>query len=254
VPGKLRYVRTIEVRWLLPIVAALALVACDRGGAKVDPGTKIEQAARDLGEAAKKGDLSGMGDATRQLGRALGGSASIEPVDHRELQALLPESVAGMKRTGSEGSRSNLVGITASHAQADYGDGKGASLSIEITDMGSLTGVTALAFAWVSIDIDRQSDVGYERTTMIGGRKAYERYSRAERKGELDVLVASRFIVSVKGTDMDMKSFKDVVAKIDVDRLEKLKDKGLPPVASPPAAKPAPPKRRPKPEEEPDRA
>ena len=240
--------------WLSTAFVAVAVAACDRGGAKLDPGTKIEQAAREMGEAAKKGDLAALGDATRQLGKALGGSAAIEPVDHRELQALLPESVAGLKRTGSEGSRSNLVGITASHAQADYGDGKGANLSIEITDMGSLTGVAALAFAWVSIDIDRQSDRGYERTSMIGGRKAYERYSKDERKGELDVLAASRFIVSVKGTGMDMKSFKDVVAKIDIDRLEKLKDKGLPPAVTPPAARPAPPKRLPKPEGEPDRA
>lgn len=240
--------------WLPIAFAVVAVAACDRGGAKVDAGTRIEQAAREMGEAAKKGDLSALGDATRQLGKALGGSASIEPVDHRELQALLPESVAGLKRTGSEGSRSNLVGITASHARADYGDGKGTNLSIEITDMGSLTGVTALAFAWVSIDIDKQGDRGYERTSMIGGRKAYERYSKDERKGELDVLAAGRFIVSVKGTGMDMKFFKDVVAKIDIDRLEKLKDKGLPPSVMPPAAKPSPPKRLPKPEGEPDRA
>ena len=241
------------MRLILALVVAGLLVACDRGGAKVDAGSKIEQAARAMGEAAKQGDLSALGDATRQLGRALGGSASIEPVDHRELKALLPESVAGLKRTGAEGSRSNLVGITSSHAQAQYEDGKGAHLTIEILDLGSLTGVTALAFAWVNIDIDKQSDRGYERTSMLGGRKAYERYSKPDRTGELDVLAASRFILSVKGTGIDMKTFKDVVAKIDLDRLEKLKDKGLP-AAPPPASRPAPPKKIPAPPGEPDRA
>ena len=241
------------MRLILALVVAGLLVACDRGGTKVDAGSKIEQAARAMGEAAKQGDLSALGDATRQLGRALGGSASIEPVDHRELKALLPESVAGLKRTGAEGSRSNLVGITSSHAQAQYEDGKGAHLTIEILDLGSLTGVTALAFAWVNIDIDKQSDRGYERTSMLGGRKAYERYSKPDRTGELDVLAASRFILSVKGTGIDMKTFKDVVAKIDLDRLEKLKDKGLP-AAPPPASRPAPPKKIPAPPGEPDRA
>lgn len=241
------------MRWMLVLVMAATAAACDRGGAKVDPATKIEQAAREMGEAAKKGDVNALGDATRQLGNALGGSALIEPVDHRELKALLPESVLGMTRTSAEGSRSNVVGITSSHAQADYDDGKGAHLTVEIIDMGSLTGVMALAFAWVNIDIDRQSDRGYERTSTLGGRKAYERYSKAERTGELDVLVASRFIVTAKGTGIDMKTFKDVVAKLDLDRLEKLKDKGLPPAEKPPANKP-PPKRAPIPQGPPDRA
>ncbi len=203
--------------------------------------------------AAKKGDLNAMGDATRKLGNALGGSASIEPVDYRELQALLPESVAGMKRTSAGGSRSNVVGITSSHAEGEYDDGKGGHLSVEIIDLGSLTGVTALAFAWVNVDIDKQGDKGYERTTMLGGRKAYERYSKAERAGELDVLVAGRFIATAKGTGIDMKTFKEGIAKIDLDRLEKLKDKGLAPAEAPPAKRP-PPKKAPAPPAAPDRA
>jgi hypothetical protein len=174
-------------------------------------------------------------------------------VDQSELKALLPDSVAGMKRSSSGGSRSSVVGIVSSHAQAEFEDGKGARMTIEISDMGSLTGVTALAFAWVNVDIDKQGDRGYERTTMLNGRKAYERYSNADRTGALDVLVAGRFVVSVKGIGIDMKAFKDVVAKLDLDRLEKLKDKGLAPDAAPPG-KPAPPRKVPLPAGPPDRA
>jgi hypothetical protein len=88
---------------------------------------------------------------------------------------------------------------------------------------------------------------------MLNGRKAYERYSNADRTGALDVLVAGRFVVSVKGAGIDMKAFKDVVAKLDLDRLEKLKDKGLAPEGTPPG-KPAPPRKVPLPPGPPDRA
>ena len=71
--------------------------------------------------------------------------------------------------------------------------------------MGTLSGVTAMAFAWVNVEIDKEGTSGYERTTTVSGRKAYERYDKATRTGELDVIVAGRFIVGAKATGVEMK-------------------------------------------------
>jgi hypothetical protein len=158
-------------------------------------------------------------------------------VDFRTLKELLPESIAGLKRTGSEGSRTNVVGIASSRAEATYEDGRGGRIVLEVSDVGTLSGVTAMAFAWVNIEIDKEGDSGYERTTTVSGRKAYERYDKATRSGELDVIVAGRFIVGAKATGVEMKVFKEAVAKLDLAKLEALKSKGVPPAA------PAPPKK-----------
>ena len=123
-------------------------------------------------------EVQKMGEAMTRMGEAVVGGSQIEPVDFRELKALLPESVAGMKRTSSEGSRHNVMGIASSKAMAVYEDGKGARLEVEFMDVGTLTGVTAMAFAWLNVEVDKEGDDGYERTQTIAGRKAYERYSK----------------------------------------------------------------------------
>ena len=215
--------------------AVLALAACgkEEPPKPADPATKVEQAAKQLGEAARQGDVQQAGEAMKQMGTALSGSIKVEPVDFRALKDLLPESIAGMRRVSSEGSRTNVMGVASSKAEAVYEDGKGGRIACEITDVGTLSGVAAMAFAWVNIEIDKDGDSGYERTTTVAGRKAYERYSTATRTGELDVIVGGRFIVGVKATGVERKRFRDAVEKLDLAKLEALKARGL--ASAPPA-------------------
>jgi hypothetical protein len=224
---------------ILLALSVLALASCgkEEPAKPVDPGSKVEKAAKQMGDAARQGDVAQVGDAMKQMGEALSGSIKVEPVDFRTLKELLPETLAGMKRVGSEGSRTNVMGVTSSKAAATYEDGKGGRIAYEILDVGSLTGVTAMAFAWVNVEIDKDGDSGYERTTTVGGRKAYERYNQAARTGELDVIVAGRFIVGIKASGLDRKAFRDSVAKLDLERLDALRMHGVP---GQPAADPAP--------------
>lgn len=219
--------------------AALALAACgkEEPPKPVDPATKVEQAARQLGDAARQGDMQQAGEAMKNMGAALTGSMKVEPVDFRTLKELLPESIAGLKRTAAEGSRTSVVGIASAKAEATYEDAKGGRIRLEITDVGTLSGVTAMAFAWVNVEIDKEGTSGYERTTTVAGRKAYERYDTSTRTGELDVIVAGRFIVGAKATGVDMKVFKEAVAKLDLEKLDALKSKGVPAEAPPSPAK-----------------
>lgn len=216
--------------------AVVALAACgkEEPPKPVDPGARVEQAARQMGEAARQGDVAQAGEAMKQMGAALTGSMQVEPVDFRTLKEVLPESIAGMKRVSSEGSRTNVVGVASSKAEAVYEDGKGGRVAYEITDVGTLTGVTAMAFAWVNVEIDREGSSGYERTTTVSGRKAYERYDKASRTGELDVIVAGRFIVGIKASGVDMKVFQEAVAKLDLAKLEALRMQGVPANAAAP--------------------
>lgn len=216
--------------------AVLALAACSKEDPRkpVDPGARVEQAARQMGEAARQGDVAQAGEAMKQMGAALTGSMKVEPVDFRTLKEVLPESIAGMKRVSSEGSRTNVVGVASSKAEAVYEDGKGGRISYEITDVGTLTGVTAMAFAWVNVEIDKEGSSGYERTTTVSGRKAYERYDKASRTGELDVIVAGRFIVGIKASGVDMSVFREAVAKLDLAKVEALRMQGVPANAAAP--------------------
>ncbi|QJR16167.1 hypothetical protein [Usitatibacter palustris] len=209
-----------------PLVAAgLALAGCSEPPPPkpADTATRMEQAAKQMGEAARKGDAQKMGDAALQMGNALTDGTKTEPTDHRKLRTLLPESIAGLQRTSSEGQKTNVMGVASSKALGVYEDGKGARLELEIIDIGTFTGVAAMAFNWLNVEIDKEGDDGYERTSKIAGRKAYERYSRKQRAGELDVMVAGRFVVTARGTNLDMKTFRAAVDAIDLAKLDAMK-------------------------------
>jgi hypothetical protein len=224
---------------LAVLLFAALLTGCgkDDSAKPADTGSKVGDAARKMGSAVMAGDVGAVGEAAKQMGGALAGSVQVEPVDFRTLKELLPESLAGMKRRSSEGSRSKVMGVAASSAEAVYEDGKGGRMKVTITDAGTLTGLAAVAVAWINVEIDKEGDSGYERTTTIEGRKAYERYEKATRTGKLDVVAAGRFLVAAESKGLDMKAFRAAIEKIDLAKLEALKSKGAPPAQAPAAGK-----------------
>ena len=152
----------------------------------------------------------------------------VEPVDFRELKALLPESLPGLNRGNVEGERSGAMGIDVSMASADYANENGTSLNVKISDMGSLTGAMRMAtLGWTMAQIDRENNDGYEKTTTFNGYKAWEQYWTSTKHGELHVLVAGRFVVEVSGSDCEMSQVKDAAGKVDFNKLAGMKNVGI---------------------------
>ncbi|MCI0424181.1 MAG: hypothetical protein L0312_34065, partial [Acidobacteria bacterium] len=83
-------------------LAFVLMFGCDSSREKEleQASKKMEEAGKKMEEAAKKGG-EGMADAVKAMGEAFGSAAGkkVEPVDFRELKALLPEALPGMKRT-----------------------------------------------------------------------------------------------------------------------------------------------------------
>jgi hypothetical protein len=209
-----------RTRFAIAFMGALAF-GCGQDKPQ-DPASKMERATRELGDAARSGNVAQMGSAMKEMGSALSEGTRVDPVDFRELAKVLPESIGVLKKVSHEGARSTIVGVASSSAQAVYEDGKGGRLAVEVTDVGSMSGIAALALAWIAIDIDREGSNGYEKTSNVAGRKAYERYSKRERLGEYDVIVAGRFKVAAKSEGLDMPAFQAALAKLDLARLERL--------------------------------
>jgi hypothetical protein len=116
------------------------------------------------------------------------------------------------------------MGLSISEASARYEGEGGASLRIKIVDVGSLSGPMAMGLAgWASLEIDRESDDGYEKTTTFDGRKAVEKYNNGSKHGEIKVLLSNRFIVEVDGHQMKMDDVKAAAGKLDLKKLEGLK-------------------------------
>jgi hypothetical protein len=151
-----------------------------------------------------------------------------EVVDFRELKALLPESIGDLKRKNAQGEKNSSMGFTISHAEADYSNEDGSqNIDIEITDLAGASGLAGFAaWGWAMVDIDKETETGYEKTTKYKGHKAYEKYDNEYQDGSIEVLVSGRYMVSVQGNNVPIEMVKNAINEIDIGKLEAMKDAG----------------------------
>jgi len=176
----------------------------------------LGQMAKGLEEAAKK---------VEELA-----NSTIEPVDFRTLKDMLPNRAAGLTQQESTGEKVGASGFNSSHAQAEYYlDDDPRRIEIKIMDVGSMTSMVAFGMAWISLSIDKESSNGFERTTKISGHPALEKYEKNGdySSGETQVVVANRYIVEVRGTNVPFSDIQDAVKSIDLNKLESMKNDGV---------------------------
>ena len=148
----------------------------------------------------------------------------VDPIDFRKLKELLPEEISGFKRTETSGEKSGAMGFTISTAEARYKGDDDASVKVEIFDTGGVAGVATMALAsWTMADIDKETETGYEKTTKLQGHKAFEKYNSQDKSGELNVLVADRYVVNVNGNNVTAEQLKSILADLDLAKLAGLK-------------------------------
>jgi hypothetical protein len=164
---------------------------------------------------------SGKVDASAALGavgQIMAGGKDVQPVDFHRLKDMLPESLPGMQRKEASGQSGEAMGIKGSSATARYSDGASASINIEIADMASLSGLAGLA-AKFDPNMERDTETGYERTAKVDGQLLHERYDRRARSGEMSIIVADRFAVTVRGDGVEPAALSAALKQIDLAKL-----------------------------------
>lgn len=143
-----------------------------------------------------------------------------EVVDAKLLKELLPETAAGLTKKSAESEKTGAMGFMVSRAEANYKNEEG-SIEVNIiyvAGTGALMGIAA----WSLIDMNKKTENGYEKTTTYKGNKAYEKYDSKNKDGEIAVIVAKRFVVTVKGNNVELDKVKDTLDDIDLGKLEDL--------------------------------
>ncbi|MBK7631575.1 MAG: transposase [Ignavibacteriales bacterium] len=176
-----------------------------------------------------KTDLENYADKMKEVSEGFTEGKKVDPVDFRELKALLPESIGNLKRSNLEGEKVAAMGMNISNANADYNDDESnVSIDLKITDLGSVSGLSGLAaYGWYMVDIDKENDNGYEKTITYKGNKGYEKYNNENKDGEISILVAKRFVIEANGNNVSMDQMKAAVDMIDIGKLESWKDFGV---------------------------
>jgi hypothetical protein len=154
------------------------------------------------------------------VGAAVGGKTGVAALPVDQLKAYLPETLGGLPRTGLSAERNAAMGFEVAEASADYGNGAGRNLRLEINDTGGAQGVLALA-AWANVESEREWDGGYERNYRADGRMVHERWDSSGNRGELTVIAGNRFAVEISGQAASMDELKAALASgVDIAGLE----------------------------------
>jgi hypothetical protein len=175
---------------------------------------------------------AGMQEFMKAMTGVLGGgtNAAAAVVDFRDLKALLPAELPGLKRSNAKGEKTGAMGMTVSYAEGRYESGD-ASIEIKISDNGALGFMGALQTAWTTQEIDSESDTGFERTTAYGSYKAKEQFDSADKSGKVEIMVAGRFMVEVTGNGVGFEAIQAAAKTLDLQKLAAIKPKPAQPAA-----------------------
>jgi hypothetical protein len=179
------------------------------------PAATDAAAPQDAGQA--------VGGLVAALGGALGGSHRVTPVDFQTLKGMLPATLAGMDRTHASGEAKQALGMQATNATGTYKGNDGSSLELTIADASAVSGLMEMAES-LPQTTNSESDSGYEKDVLIGGRKVHEKYDTHSRHAELQTIVAKRFAVELTGNGLDMARLESALGAVDLGKLESLKD------------------------------
>lgn len=195
---------------LLPVVV---LSGC--GGSKEEE-KKDEESVSVMGAAGALKELAAQAEEMQKKG-------PVETVNFRSLKELLPDDADGLARKEATGEKNGAAGFTVSTATGKYANADNSeTIELTLVDGGGTAMMMGLA-AWSMLEVDKETENGYEKTGKIGDNKSYEKYDNANKDGEIAVLVNKRFIVTAKGRGVSMDKLKASLEDIDLDKLGSLK-------------------------------
>jgi len=156
-----------------------------------------------------------------------GKSDAKEAVDFRKLKEVLPDKLGDLKRTEHTGQKVKMDKFTISMASATYakedaGD-NAPRIEVQIADYGATQGVVDGMTAWAKVEIDRETDDGYERTVKIATHPGFETCNKQEKSCQLLLFVAQRFLLTIQTTNLALDQMKKLAESLPLDKLAAIK-------------------------------
>ncbi len=199
----------------------MALVACSKG--TDDAAAKVADEARNkVEDMMADNPPKDVEDALKRVGEAL--SDGKQAVPAAQLKTLLPEELAGLRRTGYEAERTGF-GVKVSKARAEYGEGD-KRMSLMITDLGAVSGLAKMGMELFETEIDTENENGFERTTTYKGHKSFQRLHRSgdQSIAAIMVFVSDRFTVQLDGQNIPFDEMKESIDSVDLESLVAMED------------------------------
>lgn len=206
---------------LTGLLLSLTLVNCGQNAE-----SQASSAAESAENAASNNPANmeeAMKQAQKQVDAIQGDNKDVTPVNFRKLKELLPEKLLGMPRTNHTGQSAGAMGIKVSTAEANYREGA-KRLNVKIMDAGGMGISTMGMAAWASMEVDKEDDRGYERTSNWGDFKALEKCRTADKFCSLKLYSKSGIIAEIEGYDVSVDELKQVAGAIKLSTVPGMRE------------------------------
>jgi hypothetical protein len=196
--------------------AWLASAGC--GGSS--PGTDAQPTTTPASSPAPQTPAEAAQQAAQSL-QQLAQNQTAPAVDFEKLVALIPEQ-SGWTRSEPKGQQVSM-GVSISRAEAEYTKDD-STITLEITDSAfSQMLMAPLSMMLMTSYSERTSD-GYKKYAAVGGSPGFETWASGSKEGEVTAVVANRFIVHARGTNVPgIDPVRAVVQAVDFGKLTALK-------------------------------
>lgn len=211
--------KTLNFPFVMLIFLSLSLVNC---GQPAENKT-AQETAGDIAETRPGNIQDAMKQAEQTVKDLQGENANVTPVNFRKLKELLPDRLLGLPRTRHTGQSAGAMGMKFSTAEAGYSAGA-KRLSVKIIDAGGIGAANLTMAAWSTLEIDKESDEGYEKTYKWGEFKAYESCRTSDGFCSLKLYNPKGIIAEIEGRDIPVADLKQVAEQIKLNSVPGMRE------------------------------
>ena len=229
----------MRATWCLALAAVVvAVAACGKSEEHKQAEAAAEQvkeAAEKFDEAARaaasKGDagtadmakgLEAMAQGLASAASAVGGDGkTVDPIAFRHLQTVFP-NMPGWRRGKPTGEKMTSP-VAYSQAEVTYSKGD-SEIALKIVDSGFHQLLLAPYSMFLTSGYERETEHGYEKSTRVGDEPGWEKWNATGKSGEVNAVVAKRFLVQAEGRGVDdLAVLHAVIEKTDLGKLASMK-------------------------------
>lgn len=223
-----------QSRWAFWVIGAMSVALLGCGGGSNDSESSdvsrssssqdtSSQAAREAPSLNNPfqamSELARLGQQMEQASKEMENFTPVDPVHFSELVSWLPNPPAGWERRDPEGSTTSMGEFRLSQADGVYERGD-SRVSISIID--SAYNPALYAPFLIASSFSQESTSGYDRGVTFGSHVGRESHQTDERSGTLGVLVERRFIVEMKGSNIEAGELRQWWDRLNISQLERL--------------------------------
>src|SRR5205085_1673362 len=122
-------------------------------------------------------------------------------IDFRKIKEIIPTELNGLKRSECNGEKNKIGEISISQVNATFKKGEGENnpqIQLTVIDYSNTEMAKGLSAAWTTVEIDKESDDGFEKTIKVKNNPGFLTWQKDGKHGQLQLLVGQRLLVTMQ--------------------------------------------------------